>query len=70
MTHNEDSQQPIRYRVDDAKIEARIDQLMEELEPYLHSELLREVFVTRVKLVHDSCSRGDLRVLRASAPCP
>ena len=67
MADTRDSQQPVGYRVDDEKIEALIDELMEQLRPYPHSELLREVFVTGVKLAHDNCSRGDLRVLRAVA---
>ena len=67
MPDTRDSQQPVRYKVDDEKIEDLIDQLMEQLEPYPHSKLLREIFVTGVKLAQDDCSRGDLRVLRAAA---
>ncbi len=66
MAQTRDSQQPAGYRVDDEKIEALIDQLIKEVAPYPHLELLREVFVTGVKLAQDDCSRGDLRVLRAA----
>ena len=66
MAHARDSQPQVRYKVDDEKIEALIDQLIKEVAPYPYPELLREVFVTGFKLAQDDCSRGDLKVLRAA----
>ena len=54
------------YTLENEELNRQLDELLEELKPYPHLELLREVFVTGVKLAWEDCSRGDLKILRAS----
>ena len=54
------------YDVDDEALSGRIDEILEELKPYPHLDLIREVLVTGAKLAQEDCSRGDLKILRSS----
>ncbi len=54
------------YDVDDEALSGRIDDLLEELKPYPHLDLIREVLVTGAKLAQEGCSRGELKILRSS----
>ena len=54
------------YDVRDKGLSSQIDEILEELEPYSNLDLIREIFVTGVKLAQEDCSRGDLKVLRTS----
>lgn len=57
-----------KFDVDDPKLAGLIDQLIAQLGEYPNLDLLREVFVTGVKLaLDDSSSRGDLKILRSAA---
>jgi uncharacterized protein (TIGR00730 family) len=40
--------------------------MLEELKPYPHLDLIREVLVTGAKLAQEGCDRGDLKILRSS----
>ncbi len=55
-----------KYDVRDKGLSSQIDEILEELEPYSNLDLIREIFVTGVKLAQEDCSRGDLKVLRTS----
>ena len=54
------------YDVTDEKLATQIDQLVKKLEPYAELDLIREVFVTGVKLTQEECGRGDLKILRTA----
>ena len=54
------------YDVTDEKLATQIDQLVKRLEPYAELDLIREVFVTGVKLTQEECGRGDLKILRTA----
>ena len=54
------------YDVGDEGLSRRIDEILEELKPYPHLDLIREVLVTGAKLAQEDCSRGDLKILRSS----
>jgi uncharacterized protein (TIGR00730 family) len=54
------------YDVDDEALSERIDEMLEELKPYPHLDLIREVLVTGAKLAQEGCDRGDLKILRSS----
>ena len=54
------------YDVTDEKLAAQIDQLVQQLEPYAELDLIREVFVTGVKLTQEECGRGELKILRTA----
>jgi uncharacterized protein (TIGR00730 family) len=54
------------FTVGEDEIDAKIDELLEDLKPYAHLDLLRELFVTGVKLAREDCSRGDLKIIRTS----
>ncbi|MBI4447016.1 MAG: TIGR00730 family Rossman fold protein [Acidobacteria bacterium] len=58
--------QPYSYTVEDEKLARQILELLEELKPYPNLELLRELFVTGVKLAQDNCARGDLKIIRTA----
>jgi uncharacterized protein (TIGR00730 family) len=55
------------YDVKDKHKHELIEQFVKELEPYAHTDLLREVLVTTVKLAEQNAARGDLKILRAAA---
>lgn len=56
-----------KYDVDDPKLAGLIDEIIGELGQYPDLDLLREVFVTGVKLaLDDSSSRGDIKILRTA----
>ena len=57
---------PLSYNVDDEALSERIDEILEELKPYPHLDLIREVLVTGAKLAQEDCGRGDLKILRSS----
>lgn len=57
---------PPTYTIEDESIARLIDETLEKLKPYPNLELLREIFVTAVKLAQENCSRGDLKVLRTA----
>ncbi len=54
------------YDVGDEALSGRIDQVLEELKPYPHLDLIREVLVTGAKLAQEDCGRGDLKILKSS----
>ena len=54
------------YDVRDEGLSSQIDRILEELEPYPNLDLIRDIFVTGVKLAKEDCDRGDLKVLRSS----
>ncbi|MEE8348198.1 MAG: TIGR00730 family Rossman fold protein [Acidobacteriota bacterium] len=54
------------YNVRDEELSRKIDAILEELEPYPNLDLIRDIFVTGVKLAKEDCNRGDLKVLRTS----
>ncbi len=54
------------YDVDHRELSSKIDEILEELKPYPHLDLIREIFVTGAKLARENCSRGDLKMLRSS----
>ena len=54
------------YDVVDPALSRRIDELLEELQPYPHLDFIREVLVTAVKLAGEDCGRGDLKILRSA----
>ena len=64
--HNKHSQSSPSYDVKDEELSSQIDAILEELEPYPNLDLIREIFVTGVKLAREDCDRGDLKVLRTS----
>lgn len=67
MRIDDDSEIPGRgYTTEDPELAGLIDQILSRLQPYPHLDLLREVFVTGVKLAQENCSRGDLKILRAA----
>jgi uncharacterized protein (TIGR00730 family) len=56
-----------KYDVDDPKLAGLINQILAELDQFSNLDLLREVFVTGVKLaLDDSSTRGDLKILRTA----
>ncbi len=55
-----------RYDVRDPRLVEIIDSVMQELPPYAHRDLLREVVVTVVKLAEQNAQRGDLKILRSA----
>lgn len=54
------------YDVEDPSLGEKIDALMQQLQPDSNADLLREIFVTGVKLAQENSSRGDLKILRTS----
>lgn len=54
------------YDVRDEDLSSQIDRILEELEPYPNLDLIRDIFVTGVKLAKEDCDRGDLKVLRSA----
>ena len=54
------------YAIRDERLAQLVEQVLRELQDYPHLDLLRDVFVTGVKLALENCSRGDLKILRAS----
>lgn len=67
MRQRDDFDQPSpSYDVDDQALAKRLDDFLEELKPYPHLDLIREVLVTAVKLAQENCDRGDLKIIRSS----
>ena len=66
MRQRDDSTPPSTYAVEDEVLAKKIDALLNELKSSEHLDLLREVFVTGVKLGQESSSRLDLKILRTS----
>ena len=66
MRQREDSSYPSTYKVESEALAAKIEELLGELKPDPNLDLLREIFVTGVKLAQENCSRGDLKILRSS----
>lgn len=66
MRQREDLAYPSTYTVEDEGLARKIDELLDELRPNANLDLLREIFVTGVKLAQENCSRGDLKILRSS----
>ena len=64
--HSKPSRPNRSYDVRDEELSSKIDAILEELEPYPNLDLIREIFVTGVKLAKEDCGRGDLKVLRSS----
>jgi hypothetical protein len=64
--HSKSSRSAPSYDVRDEELSGQIDRILEELEPYPNLDLIREIFVTGVKLAQEDCDRGDLKVLRSS----
>lgn len=54
------------YDVSDEELAGRIDSFLEELQPYPNLDLIREIFVTGVKLARQESDRGDLKILRTA----
>ena len=54
------------YDVANRELSSKIDEILEELKPYPHLDLIREIFVTGAKLARENCDRGDLKILRSS----
>ena len=66
MRQRDDSSSAPTYTVEDKVLAQKIDELLDELRPSEHLDLLREIFVTGVKLGQESSSRLDLKILRTS----
>ena len=54
------------YDIYDDPVVEEVDEILDKLQPYPHLDLIREVFVTAVKLAREDCNRGDLKILRSS----
>jgi len=54
------------YDVSDKALSKTIDSILEELQPYPDLNLLREIFVTGVKLARENSDRGDVKILRTA----
>ena len=54
------------YDVSDKALSKTIDGILEELQPYSNLSLLREIFVTGVKLARENSDRGDVKILRTA----
>jgi uncharacterized protein (TIGR00730 family) len=54
------------HRVNSERVMQLIDQLLEELEPYSNRDILRDIFLTGVKMALDGCDRGDAKITRTS----
>ncbi len=69
MREQEDLQrEPARrpYAVNDEKVAAVIEELLQELQPYSNADILRDVFVTAVKMAEDGADRGDAKIIRTA----
>ena len=56
----------LSYDVSDKELSKKIDSILQELQPYPDLSLLREIFVTGVKLAHEKSDRGDVKILRTA----
>lgn len=56
----------LKYNVADPCLSRLIDDFLEQLPPYDHRDLLREILVTVVKLAEQNAQRGDLKILRSA----
>ena len=54
------------YAVKDEKVAAVIEELLHELQPYSNADILRDVFVTGVKMAEDVADRGDAKIIRTA----
>lgn len=64
--HSKPGRSTHSYDVRDEGLSSQIDRILEELEPYPNLDLIRDIFVTGVKLAKEDCDRGDLKVLRSA----
>ncbi len=53
--------------VDKEKVCALIDQLLEELAPYRHVDILRDFFLAGVQMAQEGADRGDAKIIRTAA---
>ncbi|MFB3906751.1 MAG: TIGR00730 family Rossman fold protein [Acidobacteriota bacterium] len=54
------------YAVNDEKVAAVIEELLKELQPYSSADILRDVFITAVKMAEDGADRGDAKIIRTA----
>ncbi|RPJ64079.1 MAG: TIGR00730 family Rossman fold protein [Acidobacteria bacterium] len=54
------------YAVNDEKVGSLIEELLRELQPYSNADILRDVFVTAVKMAQDGADRGDAKITRTA----
>jgi len=54
------------YAVNDEKVAGLLEGLLQELQPYSNSDILRDVFVTAVKMAEDGTDRGDAKIIRTA----
>lgn len=66
MTKRDRSENMLSYDVSDKALSKTIDGILEELQPYSNLNLLREIFVTGVKLARENSGRGDVKILRTA----
>lgn len=66
MRQGDDSVPSPTYTVEDETLSREIEELLNELRPNPNLDLLREIFVTGVKLGQENSSRLDLKILRTS----
>lgn len=57
---------PFAHSIEEPEVAQAIEEILKALEPYPELALLREYFVTGVKLAYEECSRGDLKILRTA----
>jgi uncharacterized protein (TIGR00730 family) len=54
------------YGLDNERVMQLIDELLEKVEPYSNRDILRDIFITAVKMALDGCDRGDAKIARTS----
>lgn len=54
-----------RYQVDPAT-EAHIEKLLETANGYAHKDVIRQILVTGLKLMHDGAKRGDVKLINSA----
>jgi len=54
------------YAIDNEKLAGLIDGLLAELAPYSNVDILRDVFVTAVKMAQEGADRGDAKIIRTT----
>jgi len=54
------------YAVNDEKVAAAIEELLQELRPYSNADILRDIFITAVKMAKDGADRGDAKIIRTA----
>ncbi len=56
---------PARYQVD-AETEAQIEKLLDTANGYAHKDVIRQILVTGLKLMHDGAKRGDVKLINSA----